>query len=47
MIQEEDKIIISKIKNKPISLKDRIKNYDGDNLCKDFSWDDPRGKEVW
>ncbi len=47
MIQEEDKIIISKIKNKPISLKDRIKNYDGDNLCKDFSWDEPRGKEIW
>ena len=47
IIQEEDKIIITKIKNKRISLKDRIKDYNGNNLCKDFSWDDARGKEIW
>lgn len=47
MLQEEDKIIITKIKNKRISLKDRIKDYNENNLCKDFSWDDARGKEIW
>ena len=44
---EEDKIIISKINKKSISLKNRIKKYTGPNLSKDFKWDDNRGREIW
>ncbi len=45
--QEEDKIVISIPKKKKISLEERFNNYHGDNLAKDFSWDDPMGKEIW
>ena len=45
--QEEDRIVISIPKKKKISLEERFKNYHGDNLAKDFSWDDPVGKEIW
>ncbi len=37
---DEEKIIISKINKKNISLKKRIKKYTGQNLSKDFKWDD-------
>ena len=46
LIQEEDKIIISKSKTK-ISLAEKIKVYQGENLSKDFEWDEARGKEIW
>lgn len=45
--QIEDKIIISKLKNDKISLAEKFKNYKGENLAKDFSWDDVKGKEIW
>lgn len=45
--QEKDKIIISIPKKKKISLEERFKNYHGENLAKDFSWDDPMGEETW
>ena len=45
--QVEDKIIISKKKNSKISLADKFKDYHGENLAKDFSWDDAKGKEIW
>jgi len=45
--EENDQIIISKVKKQKISLQERIKNYKGDNLSKDFSWDDEQGKEIW
>ncbi len=45
--QRENKIIISIPKKKKISLEERFKNYHGENLAKDFSWDDPVGKEIW
>ena len=45
--QEEEKIVISIPKKKKISLEESFKNYHGDNLAKDFSWDDPMGKEIW
>lgn len=44
--QVDDKIIISKPDNK-ISLKELFDNYNGDNLAKDFSWDEPKGRELW
>ena len=47
LTQEDDKIIISKVKQPTISLEERIKKYDGPNLSKDFDWDDARGKEIW
>lgn len=45
--QEEEKIIISKLKKEQISLEQRIKEYKGENLSKDFNWDEPQGKELW
>ena len=47
IVQDEDKIIITKSKNKKISLKERFKMYNGDNLSKNFKWDEARGKEIW
>ncbi len=44
---EEDKIIISKPKKEKVSLKERFSNYSGENLAKEFTWDEPRGKEIW
>ncbi len=45
--QQEDKIVISIPKKRKISLEERFKNYNGDNLAKDFSWDDSMGREIW
>ena len=44
--QEDDKIIISKAKTN-ISLAEKVKAYQGENLSKDFEWDEARGKEIW
>ncbi len=43
----DDKIVISIPKKKKISLEDRFKKYNGENLAKDFSWDESVGKEIW
>lgn len=45
--ENDDKIIISKLKNKNITLKERIKQYKDPNLAKDFIWDENVGKEIW
>lgn len=45
--QEEDKIVIRIPKKKKISLEERFNNYHGENLSKDFSWDNPMGEEIW
>ena len=45
--QVEDKIIISKQVKSKISLAERFQKYHGENLAKEFSWDDARGKEIW
>ena len=45
--QEEDKIVIHIPKKKKISLEERFNNYHGENLSKDFSWDDPMREEIW
>lgn len=44
---EDDKIIILKSKKEKISLESRFKKYNGDNLTKDFVWDEAQGKEIW
>lgn len=45
--QEGDRIIISIPKKKKISLKERFKDYHGENLAKEFSWDEDVGREIW
>lgn len=45
--EEDDKIIITKLEKKSFSLKQRIKEYEGKNLSKDFEWDNPQGREIW
>jgi antitoxin MazE len=47
LIQEDDKIIITKSVKQKISLKERFENYHGENLAKEFTWDDPVGREIW
>ena len=46
LVQEDDKIIITKSKNNKISLKERFKNYKGKNPV-EFEWDEPQGREIW
>lgn len=43
----DEKIVITVSKNKKISLKERFENYRGENLAKDFTWDESVGKEIW
>lgn len=45
--EEDNKIIISKSKKGKINLKELFDNYNGDNMSKEFVWDDSRGKEIW
>ena len=45
--EENDQIIISKVKRQSLSLEERIKNYKGPNLAKKFNLDEPQGKEIW
>lgn len=45
--QVEDKIIITKTKNKKIKLAEEFKKYNGKNLAKDFVWDESVGNELW
>ena len=45
--QVDDKIIISIPKKRKISLKEKFNKYNGENLAKDFSWDEDKGREIW
>lgn len=47
LIQENDKIIISKVKKEKISLEERFAKYNGEDLTKEFVWDEAKGKEIW
>ena len=45
---QDNQIIIKKSeKSKEISLKEKFAKYKGQNLAKDFTWDKPKGKELW
>ena len=44
---ENDKIIITKAQKTKISLEERFAEYKGENLAKEFSWDESKGKEIW
>jgi len=43
----DDRVIITKQVAPKISLASKFKEYKGDNLAKEFSWDDAKGKEIW
>lgn len=45
--QENNKIIITIPERKKISLEERFANYHGENLAKEFKWDEAKGKEIW
>ena len=45
--EDGDRIIITKSKKERVSLEELFKNYNGENLAKDFKWDEPVGKEIW
>ena len=47
IIQENDRIIVSKSKNNKVSLADKFKDYNGKNLSKEFEWNKAIGKEIW
>lgn len=42
-----DDMVILEQNDEKISLKKRFETYKGENLAKDFSWDNPKGKEIW
>ena len=44
---ENEKIVIYKVKASKISLKEEFEKYNGENLSKEFTWDEPVGKEIW
>ena len=44
---DDNKIVISVPQKKKISLEKRFKEYNGENLAKNFSWDESVGKEIW
>ena len=50
LIYENDKIIIKKPSKTKISLEEEFSKYNGENLAKEFAWDDNnevKGKETW
>jgi antitoxin MazE len=47
IVQEDNKIIITKTNKNKISLENLFMNYSGDNLSKDFCWDENIGSEIW
>ncbi len=47
LVQEGEKMVITKSMKKKISLRERFDKYQGSNLAKEFSWDEAKGKEIW
>lgn len=45
--QVEDKIVITVPKKEKIDLDKLFEEYHGQNLAKDFIWDESRGREIW
>ena len=45
--ENEERIIISRSNKGQISLRSRFEKYNGDNLAKEFEWDDSMGDEIW
>ena len=47
IIQQEDKIIISKSENKHLTFEERLRKYNGDNIVENYDWGEAKGKEIW
>ena len=47
LVEEDNKIIITKSKKSKIDLKELFEKYNGENLAKAFEWDESVGKEIW
>ena len=45
--KEENKILITKSNKQKVSLKKLFDNYQGEDLTKEFSWDESVGNEIW
>lgn len=45
--KEDDKIIITVPKKQKVDLEKLFNDYKGNNLSKEFSWDEPVGREIW
>ena len=46
VISEKNVTTILGVEVEKISLEERIKNYDGPNLCKEFDWGEDVGREI-
>ena len=47
IVEEDERIVITIPKVNRISLEERFKNYHGENLSKEFEWDEAVGREIW
>ena len=47
LVQDGERMVITKCKKEKISLKEKFEKYNGKNLAKEFSWDEAQGKEIW
>ena len=47
LVEEDNKIIITKSKKSKIDLKELFEKYNGENLAKEFEWDESVGNEIW
>ena len=47
LVEQDNRIVITKSNKQKLSLKERFDNYSGPNLAEDFVWDDARGNELW
>lgn len=45
-LQKIDKASRDKTENKNV-LEENVTLYTGENLAKQFTWDEPTGKEIW
>ena len=45
--EEEKKQIIVKKEKEKVSLLKLFQEYKGENLTKEFEWDEARGNEIW
>lgn len=45
--KEDNKILITKSNKQKVSLRELFEKYNGEDLTKDFSWDESVGNEIW
>lgn len=47
LIQEDNKIIISKKEKKHYTFEERIENFSCAEGVEEYDWGEPKGKELW